>query len=828
MYFLRTHHRIGIGIILILLTLAIPLTVFVSQQRQEVRQRAATEDNPRAVATFHSLGLYWRPTTPPTDGMCLVKYRVVGTTIWRDGYPLWYDQRTLTNTDGSIVTQPECRGSLVNLAPNTNYEIQLNTDTHETAALQAKTWSEQFPVARIVKVPSQNAKYTITEGGNPTDGYVVYEPENASTVINVRDQAHTDPHDPLSIPHRYALDVKAPYVIIRGFTITGANDSGIYLGHNANHIIIENNDISGWGTPNTGDQYGIDFQSGIYGAFNDSTVQQVVIQRNKIHNPATGSNSTCEKTAEETVNPNGPWHPVGPQGITFNNNGGNFVIRYNDFYSNDNHYFNDIVGGNVNYSYIGSPYRDSDIYTNNLQNNMDDAIEADGAGENVRIWGNYFNNVRNTVSTSPTSIGPIYIFRNVVDQTRACPDNHQGDPITYPVISPIMNEHGDFDKIADNANFGKGRRYLFHNTLLQKAGPNGATLGASNGLANAGIGISNTVSRNNIWNVLTATPRTYRTSCYSVSLSGPFIPDSGNSFDYDLCSLEVLPRDVQPFWGSHVLMNQTPIYESGNGNEIGSSGMYQLSPSSPGYNSGECLANFSDGYTGTAPDMGVQETGATKIEFGVNAYPSGYPLPTNNFCNLSINPTSTPTIQPTNTPAPTTTPQPTSTPVPGNTSVVVTASLEGISDEGGNTSPRHRERPITLVLTNQAGQTSTFPGTLTYNSSTHQFQGTVDLGTLPTGGYRIVGRIPQYLGKAITVLQTLTMGQNNTVPLFSPFVGDMNLDNRLTPDDYAVFSSCYNKTLTDACLPADLNDDDQVDGADYNYFIGNTTHRSGD
>src|SRR3954454_8545510 len=67
-------------------------------------------------------------------------------------------------------------------------------------------------------------------------------------------------------------------------------------------------------------------------------------------------------------------------------------------------------------SFTGFPGADSDIYGNIIRYCADDAIEADGGGMNVRIWGNYIDGTRTPFSFSPLSLGPTYLFRNVVDR----------------------------------------------------------------------------------------------------------------------------------------------------------------------------------------------------------------------------------------------------------------------------------------------------------------------------------------------------------------------------------------------------------------------------
>lgn len=66
------------------------------------------------------------------------------------------------------------------------------------------------------------------------------------------------------------------------------------------------------------------------------------------------------------------------RGLTLKN-ARSHVIRYNDIWSDKEHYYNDIIGGGHNFCALGSPSRDSDIYANRLQHCWDDAIEAEGA-----------------------------------------------------------------------------------------------------------------------------------------------------------------------------------------------------------------------------------------------------------------------------------------------------------------------------------------------------------------------------------------------------------------------------------------------------------------
>ena len=69
---------------------------------------------PRAVATFHSLGLYWTPQGGGESNVARVEFRKSGSSDWRKGLDLWFDARN-----------SEYRGSLVELEPGSTYEVKL-------------------------------------------------------------------------------------------------------------------------------------------------------------------------------------------------------------------------------------------------------------------------------------------------------------------------------------------------------------------------------------------------------------------------------------------------------------------------------------------------------------------------------------------------------------------------------------------------------------------------------------------------------------------------------------------------------------------------------
>ena len=374
------------------------------------------------------------------------------------------------------------------------------------------------------------------------------------------------------------ITVDAQFVILRGFTIKNVKQHGIRImkGH---HIVIEDCDVSKWGSEDE-KGFGVDYQGAVYS--NNKDLRAVVIQRCKLHHPSWNSNSWAEDHNKSR-------HPAGPQTVVFWESEGNHVIRYNECWSDDKHYFNDVMGAGQNGSFRGFPGADSDIYCNYVANCWDDGIEAEGGGQNVRVFNNYIENTMMTIANAATSIGPLYIWRNV------------GGRSYSPPGSKWDLTHGNFMKMgyADGEHWMTGHMYVFNNTLLQPRDEGANALGGPDRI------IKHCVSRNNILHV-----RSTDTHCISTEKKSSV----DNDFDYDLLSAKRYPANQE----KHGVPG-APQYVPGAGFSFETkTGNFQQAEGSPGLKKGEYLPNFSEGITG-APDMGAHQTGARPFVYGVKA-----------------------------------------------------------------------------------------------------------------------------------------------------------------------------------------------------------------
>ena len=525
-------------------------------------------ENPYAILTYECAGIYWKMEE---DEACNIWYKAKTEKEWKQGLDLVYDNR-----DG------EYRGSIVDLNSNTLYEIKLQAG-NKKAELQVATRNDKFPVGKVTELLAgvSDQPVRITESGTPEAYHLITVPDGTKSVLNLKNS------------YDYGIEIDADYVIVRGLSIRNAAIHGILIRTNRHDIVIEQCYIAFWGRIGGPESYGNFEGASDSGIFAESGTSNLTIQRNLIEDPR-GASNDWERG-----------HPDGPQGITVWESKGGNVIRYNEIVSTEDHGFNDAISGGKNFSYTGNMNRDADIYGNIIRSAWDDAIECEGGNTNVRIWGNYIYRFFNGIATASTSKGPLYIFRNVAGESRRSHRNSTG---------------GSFIKTGERNEFGGGRRFVFHNTILQ---PDGVTSVFSGHIT------PNCVTRNNIFDVVgNLAPNQdkepasdYDYDYFSGNNKGVAKEEHGISFNVtpggtrlyrSSYSLEFYPRssinsmswEKQLYTFGGKKLNVTPVIWIRN----------------PLLDSGVVIPGFNDNFSGDAPDLGAFETGKPPLEFGRRAY----------------------------------------------------------------------------------------------------------------------------------------------------------------------------------------------------------------
>jgi hypothetical protein len=544
-----------------------------------------------AVPTFECIGLYWRPGDAG-GGEAKVRFRVQGEEAWREGHPLWYAE-----LDG------EYRGSLVGLRPGTSYEIELTAHSGQKISLTAATRSDQFPIGKTTYLPGgeMDKPVKITEPGTANAWHLVTPTPGTKTVIDVFNL------------HDNCVEVAADYVIIRGLELKNAGQSAVLIRRGVHNVVVEDCHMALWGRVGGARVWGVFYgsDSGIYA---ERGAGDLVLQRNLIENPRSGSND---------------WesgHPDGPQGISLIDSSGGNIIRYNEIRSTEDHGYNDGIGGASNFSFQGSPNRDSDIYGNIITNCWDDAIESEGANMNVRIWGNYIDKTFVFIASAGTSKGPLYMFRNVFASSRISHQDPAGGMI-FKTAGVGRTLTLDGKEVPGDW----GRRYIFHNTTLQ---PNGALNVFSS------HGVCNVVTRNNIFRVRgNVYPSDSRTRSSASGRNAP-APDSKsatrrssfasdappNSFRNDVTGgylaggfvrAMFVPSDRLEWFLAATVPNikwGRIEYSRSDKNFAITDPLVQVP--NPAIDKGTRLPTFNDDYQGAAPDIGAFENGNPPLRFG--------------------------------------------------------------------------------------------------------------------------------------------------------------------------------------------------------------------
>ncbi len=580
------------------------------------------------VPTFHSMSLYYNPAGTPPGGQVWMRYRKACETAWREGHPLWFDPRT-SGGNGTLPYAFRARGAGVHLEPATTYYFELGTGSSFATAtwhhhLAGTTWPETFPEGTVTPIPSQSTPFVITQGGSAS-AYRVYDGWNGASK-NVVDRGGQGIGSGFNVNESHAIVVRANFVIVRRVVARGAATTAIFIAPNVTDVVIEDSVMEDWAwregqssdepsNPNGFGTWGWNHAAGIHLYDNNS---RIVMQRNVIREPHFGSfpwdtDASCIQGGERN-------HPLGPNGITVRNGGQQNVIRYNEITghpTNRNKWYLDGIGGGENFSTQGTPGADSDIYQNIIMNIFDDAIQAEGGGRNVRIWGNYISDSMVAVGTTTTHFGPNYVWRNVVNRLRRC----------YQVISDTDDDIfvTAFKYGGSNGTYGDGIRYVYHNTLLQQPlGEYGEGAGRGfEGTSNGGGSVRWTIARNNILHVRSDTASPAWSVQSGDSPAGSVFASNLFNGRYDT-NLPAPDPDFE-FSGSQVFYRPGHGWSSvpalgGNG-----TGNYQLEAGSKGQdawagsNACEVIPMFNDGFTGAAPDCGAHENGAAPMKFGISA-----------------------------------------------------------------------------------------------------------------------------------------------------------------------------------------------------------------
>ncbi|MCL2743154.1 MAG: hypothetical protein FWE67_04815 [Planctomycetaceae bacterium] len=418
------------------------------------------DDEIQTVPLFNSCSYYFRPS----DGAVFrTEYKRTDETGWHAAH-------------NTVCDQPEKihKGSIFNLAEDTEYQIRILTAQSNIGKLVAqttfRTWNSTPRIAKTIDISTlpDTGKdgIIITEQGSP-DAWIKYTaPADWIVRRALRDNDKLDAAIVLN---------GAKYIILENLTVEGGKRHGILV-DNCDFVRILNCDISGWGRTgkqrfDNADRCGqylddagktINLDGGVQIRKSAATV----VERCYIHDPRGRANSWVFS------------HPTGPEAVVVEYTRGGNVIRWNDFVGSDEHRWNDVIECVSNSSPIGGFYRDSDIIGNFLAFANDDGIELEGGGINLRFVGNKVEGVLCGISFGANMVGPQYAVGNLIVNL-----SDEG----ARRFAFLKNGHGETQK---------GKRFVYNNTF-HGFGPSAASYGAYGSATPVDAGLG--TMRNNIF-----------------------------------------------------------------------------------------------------------------------------------------------------------------------------------------------------------------------------------------------------------------------------------------------------------------------------------------
>ncbi|MDQ8209329.1 malectin domain-containing carbohydrate-binding protein [Coraliomargarita sp. SDUM461003] len=527
-------------------------------------------------------------TTDYTNSSATVKleYKESSSSTWKDGLPLIWDSNPGT-FPGAF--QGGFTGSIVNLTEETDYDVRVTyfvggvQDDQETATFSTWAKTENLPIATEYSItdlydPATDTRlYIPTSMGGTAEGWVKIVGDG-TTVIDA-EYLHSE---------ALRLEAFAKYIIFEDLIIRGGRYDAV-RGFRNHHIRFINCDIAGWGrqpkeTRNSAgrwEEVGTSTEINYDAAFNLVNSGYILVERCYVHDPRPTANAWSDGSGFS--HPRGPtaFYAQGNYGSAWAN--GRIVVRYNDFVGSDAKRWNDAIEGNNNGSRSGGFHSNSDIYGNYLSFANDDGTELDGGQWNVKFFRNRVEGSYTGVSVAPVRRGPSYVFQN-----------------TFVNLGDIHGKRNTAIKAGFDYEGALSPFLAFNNTSLNLSLGIGGSYGSSGYRAR---------TRNNIF---------YTWSTWSGAKWGIIdaTQDPLSDYDYDMIVNTAYANGTDPSVGQisaaagqepNGIFNQVPDFVSI------ADGLYQLAAGSPGIDAGEIIPNFTDGYVGSAPDMGAYEYGTDRL-----------------------------------------------------------------------------------------------------------------------------------------------------------------------------------------------------------------------
>jgi chitodextrinase len=228
---------------------------------------------------------------------------------------------------------------------------------------------------------------------------------------------------------------------------------------------------------------------------------------------------------------------------------------------------------------------ETDVYENIFYQHTDDATEPEGYCANVRLWGNFIEDVHMAFAVAPAAPGPTYILRNV--------GYHFGNTRTS------LQDGYTASALKINSGYDTpiGPLYLYHNTFFTDT-PNTDAVALLNPGYSTFIKARNNIIAGTEYALYKVNPVTLNWDWDDLYTSDPtrFVSWQGTRY-HDLGEFQA--GTGQELHG----LSEAPAFLDPEG------GDFRLMPGSSLIDRGTPIPGINDTFAGTAPDMGAYEHG---------------------------------------------------------------------------------------------------------------------------------------------------------------------------------------------------------------------------
>jgi hypothetical protein len=539
-------------------------------------------------STPTSLGVRWPVVGDANlNATIAVAYRKAGTEAWAEAYPLFRTFNDRVSPDNAVRDGHLFAGSVVDLAPDTEYEVRLSLDDPDGGSTVRTLRLRTAAVPRLPAAMQRRHVVPLAQGQSPGGSGTQADPFRGLRAALQRAQ----PGDLLTLAAGTYAD--GPFVVAGSGTrdkpiaLQGPPGATAVLDGRGREVVL---DVSGR------EHIWVDrlvFRGGGE-LLRANRASHVVATRNRFDMERLGFNargaiyreSVGFYIADNVFTGTTRWpRAKGIEQIyAVTVTGAGHVVAYNLIQN---------VGDAVHNGDIGR-LSASDVHNNDIDVCTDDGIEADYSDTNVRVYRNRVTNCFSGISTQPAHGGPVYIFRNLLF-------NMQYTPIKL---------HND-----------TAGALIFHNTGVKSGIPFNISID--------GETVRDVVTRNNLF----------------VGTGSPALNSTGkmSRTDFDSDGYEWPPRGGFARWngktypsttaarGSGALYSERGAYTMGPhrtfAGRFGPPPSHErqidrathdprLAPASRAIDRGMRLPNFNDRFAGKAPDLGCCELGDALPHFG--------------------------------------------------------------------------------------------------------------------------------------------------------------------------------------------------------------------